>query len=93
MKVFGCTMKGGYCGGVILVAANNVEEAFLTASKNTMIDYWFEWVDKDGGWAAPFSESATLRSDWFPFECWKEYEHLSSDYKEPTLIMAEYYAE
>ena len=27
MKVFGCTREGCYAGGIILVAANSIEEA------------------------------------------------------------------
>lgn len=30
MKLFGCKRDGGYSGGLILVAANTKEEAFLT---------------------------------------------------------------
>ena len=93
MKVFGCTMQGVYCGGVILVAANDKEEAFLTASKDTGIDYWFSWESEDGGWAEPFSQNAELRSDYFPLDKWKEYTHLSSDYEKPTVILAEYHVE
>lgn len=93
MKVFGCTMQGGYAGGIILVAANSVEEAFKLASTNKSIDYLFEWETPDGDWAAPFSEGAILRSDRYPFEEWHEFEHLSCDYTEPQVILEESYAE
>ena len=33
MKVFGCTREGSYTGGIILVAANSIEEA-LEAYRN-----------------------------------------------------------
>lgn len=39
MKVFGCKCDISYGGGLILVAANNVEEAFLTAA-----------MDEKNGW-------------------------------------------
>ena len=87
-------MQGGYCGGVVLVAANSKEEAFLTAAtSNDNVHYWFDWVTKRGGYAQPFSEDAKCQSDFFPFDCWEEYEHLSSDYSKPTLIVAAFHAE
>lgn len=93
MKVFGCTMQGGYCGGIILVAANDKEEAFLTAAKDENIGHLFDWTTEYGGWAQPFSQDAKVRSDFFPLNKWKEYKHLATDYKKPTVILAEYYAE
>lgn len=93
MKVFGCKMQGSYCGGVVLVAANSKEEAFQTAANYSAISYHFCWEDKYGSWMEPFSEGATLKSRSFPLDCWEEYEHLSADYENPTLIVADYHAE
>lgn len=40
MKVFGCKRSGGYSGGLIIVAANNLNEAFETFAK----DYRYRWM-------------------------------------------------
>lgn len=97
MKVFGCEMQGGYAGGIILVAANDVKQAYELASTCNKCDFWFEWVsiDADGWehWAEPFSEGAVLKSEYYPFEKWHEFEHLSCDYTEPQVILEESYAE
>ena len=40
MKVFGCKRNGGYSGGLIIVAANSLNEAFETFAK----DYRYRWM-------------------------------------------------
>ena len=43
MKVFGCTREGGYSGGIILVAANSIEEAIDVYRNDSDYDYqWYE---------------------------------------------------
>ena len=42
MKVFGCKCDMDYGGGLVLVAANNVEEAFLTAAMDEKVGYEFD---------------------------------------------------
>lgn len=97
MKVFGCEMQGGYAGGVILVSANDVKQAYEVASTCDKCDFLFEWlrIDADGEehFAKPFSEGAVLRSYCYPFEKWHEFEHLSCDYTEPQVILEESHAE
>jgi hypothetical protein len=86
-------MQGGYAGGIVLVAANTIEQAFELASLSPKCDFWFNWETPDGSWAAPKSDGAILRSDYYPFEKWREYEHLSCDYTEPQVILEESHAE
>lgn len=50
MKVFGCKRTGGYSGGLIIAAANNLNEAFETFAEN----YRYRWMT-----------SVYPRSDWF----------------------------
>ena len=93
MKVFGCTMQQHYSGGIILVAANSVEEAFELASTYERIDFLFNWETPDGFYAKPHAEGAVLKSSYYPFEKWHEFEHLSCDYTEPQVILEESYFE
>lgn len=41
MKIFGCKNQWSYGGGLILVAANTKEEAYLTAAMNERLSYLF----------------------------------------------------
>lgn len=71
-----------YSGGIILVAANDVKEAFEIAARE--VDQYFYRAKSD---------DATLRSTYYPFEGWQEFEHLSCDYTEPQVILEESYVE
>lgn len=86
MKVFGCKVQVSYGGGVILVAANTVEEAFLTAASKS--SYLFEWRDDriDG-------DINHVVSDAYPFSAWHEVKHLQTDLTKPQVILEESYYE
>ena len=84
MKVFGCEMQGVYAGGIILVAARSVDEAFEVASVNKVCSYLFYYMDED---------CTELISDSYPKEKWHEFKHLSCDYGIPQVILEESYAE
>jgi hypothetical protein len=47
MKVFGCKNDYDWGGGLILVAANSKEEAYLTAAYDDKTSYLFDWADDD----------------------------------------------
>lgn len=91
MKVFGCKCNITYGGGLILVAANNVEEAFLTASIDEKVNYMFDWADDDYMWCEPDGNIDHCKSDKYPFEKWFEVEHLSTDLTEPKVIIEDSY--
>lgn len=93
MKVFGCTRHGGYAGGIILVAANSLDEAISIFTHSDKLDYLCDWTDSEGCWAEPGSPGATCSSDDYPLDEWREYEHLSCDFTEPQVILHESYAE
>lgn len=93
MKVFGCKRQGDYSGGVILVAANSVEEAFRVASTSQDCDYLFDSYNKNGMWASKDDPDATIVSDSYPIEKWKEYKRLSCECDEPVVILQESYRE
>ena len=78
MKVFGCTREGGYSGGIILVAANSIEEA-LEAYRNDS-DYDFDWNEYEEG-----------KIDYYYYqpERWKEYPQLTYNGDKPCVILEE----
>lgn len=82
-----------YGGGLILVAANTMEEAFLTAAMDDSVNYTFDWVDDDGIWCEPDGDINHCESSAYPFEKWFETEHLSTDLTEPKVILEDSYYE
>lgn len=84
MKVFGCEMQGGYAGGIILVAARSVDEAFEVASVNKDCGYLFYYID---------DACTEITSDSYPKEKWHEFKHLSCDYGLPQVILEESHRE
>lgn len=94
MKIFGCSIKHiHYGGGLILVAADSVEEAFYTAAVDRRVGYMFDWTDNSGEWVAPGSDGAKCCSDYYPFEDWVEYKKLSCNCTEPYVIAEEHHCE
>lgn len=82
MKVFCCKNQYPYGGGLILVAANTIEEAFSIAS-----------INEDTNWLFYKMESGELVSDTYPINEWFEVEHLSTDLSEPQVIVEDHYSE
>ena len=80
MKVFCCRNQYPYGGGIIMVAANSMEEAFSVAAK-----------DKDVRWEFYETESGKPASDIYPISEWYEEERLSSGLTEPTVIVENNY--
>lgn len=93
MKVFGCRNDYQYGGGLILVAANTIEEAYLTAAIDDKLSFSFNWVDDDGGWCAPDGNINHCTSDTYPLNKWFEVEHLSTDLTKPQIIIEDHYSE
>ena len=82
MKVFCCKNQCSYGGGLILVAANTIEEAFSIAS-----------INEDTNWLFYKMKSGELVSDTYPINEWFEVEHLSTDLSEPQVIIEDHYSE
>ena len=93
MKVFGCKNQNSYGGGLILVAANTKEEAYLTAATNEKIDYLFDWADDNGIWSVPDGNINHCSSDTYPLDEWFEVKHLSTDLKTTGIIIEDHYSE
>lgn len=92
MKVFGCRNNRSYGGGLVLVAANTKDEAYLTAAMYDKISYLFDWVD-NSGWIKPDGNVEHCTCDTYPYNKWFVVEHLSTDLKEPKVIIEDHYSE
>ncbi len=93
MKVYGCKNNNAYGGGLILVAANTKEEAYLTAAYDNKTSYLFDWADDDYMWCEPDGNINHCISDTYPLGCWVEVEHLSTDLIEPQIIIEDHHTE
>lgn len=93
MKVYGCRNNRIYGGGLVLVAANTIEEAYLTAAKNDKISYLFDWADDDYMWCEPDGNINHCVSEVYPLDKWFEMEHLSTDLTNPQIIIEDHYSE
>ena len=87
MKVFMCKRQGGYSGGLAVVAANSVEEAFKTFCE-----------DKDCNWMAytydvDFRGFPEWHSDYYPIEKWFECKELTANVDKPCVIMEDGHTE
>ena len=82
MKVFGCTREGNYTGGIILVAANSIEEA-LEAYRNDS-DYDYQWYEY---------EEDKIDYLYYEPKRWKEYPQLEYKGDKPCVILEEGYSE
>lgn len=83
-----------YGGGLILVAANTKEDAYLTAAYDNETSYLFDWFDDNDVYNyEPDGNINHCISDTYPFEKWYEVEHLSADLSEPQIIIEDHYSE
>ena len=81
MKALACTREGSYTGGIILVAANSIEEA-LEAYRNDS-DYDWQWYEYEEGKIDLYYEPKR----------WKEYPQLTYNGDKPCVILEEGYSE
>ena len=82
MKVFGCTREGCYAGGIILVAANSIEEA-IDVYRND-IKYYYQWSEYEEG---------KIDYSYYEPKRWKEYPQLTYNGDKPCVILEEGYSE
>jgi hypothetical protein len=91
MKVFMCKRQGGYSGGLAVVAANSVEEAFKTFFEDTDYGWMVDKYDDDTG---KFTDDCTKwHSYYYPIENWFECKVLTANVKNPCVIMEDGYTE
>ena len=80
MKVYGCKNNVEYGGGLILVAANTKEEAYLTVAMDNNLDYLFDWVDDGGFYCEPDGNINHCTSYTYPLEEWYTHQSIVSDF-------------
>jgi hypothetical protein len=91
MKVFGCKRKDSFSGGLIIVAANNLNEAFETFAKDKRFDYMIEWYDFETGQIA--EDISKVDSDYYRREDWFEIPNLVANVGKPCVIEEGGYSE
>lgn len=85
MKVFMCQRQGGYSGGLAVVAANSVKEAFKTFFENDDYDWMVDKYDVD---AYEFTDDCfKWHSDYYPIREWFECKILTANVDKPCVIM------
>lgn len=92
MKVFGCKNQQSYGGGLVLVAADTREVAYLTAATDDKISYLFDWHDITG-WCVPDGNINHCTSDTYPINKWFEVKELKTSLSEPKVIIEDHYSE
>lgn len=91
MKVFMCKRQGGYSGGLAVVAANCVEEAFKIFFEDDDYDWMVEKYDMD---TYEYTDDSTKwRSDYYPIKKWFECKVLTANVDKPCVIMEGGYTE
>ena len=84
MKVFGCKRSGGYSGGLIIVAANSLDEAFETFAKDDRCEWMVEWFDFDTG--IVIEDVTKVDSNTYPRDNWFEIPELVANVDNPRVI-------
>lgn len=90
MKVFMCKRQGGYSGGLAVVAANSVEEAFKTFCEKPDNDWMVDKYTDDFKYT---DDSAKCFSDYYPIDEWFESKVLTANVDKPCVIMEDGYSE
>ena len=91
MKVFGCKRSGSYSGGLIIVAANNLNEAFETFAKDDRYKWLIDWYDFQ---TKQYTEDVTkVNSDIYHRNDWFEIPELVANVDSPRVISENGYTE
>ena len=91
MKVFGCKRSGGYSGGLIIVAANSLDEAFETFAKDDRYEWMIDWFDFDTGKIV--DDVTKVDSNTYPRDDWFEIPELVTNIDNPRVISEGGYTE
>lgn len=90
MKVFACKYQGDYAGGLIIVAANNINEAFETFAKDEEYDWLIEYFDNEGHYTDDITK---VDSPYYPRDKWFEMHELTANVDSPRVICEDSYME
>ena len=91
MKVFMCRRQGGYSGGLAVVAANSIEEAFKTFFEDKDYDWMVDKFDLET--YKSIDESDKWMSKYYPRFKWFECKVLTANVDKPCVIMEDGYFE
>lgn len=84
MKVFICERQGNYCGGLAVVAANSIEEAFKTFFEDPDYDWMVNKYNNDYNQIEDFTK---WHSDYYPLGKWFWCKTLTANVDKPCVIM------
>ena len=93
MRVFACKNQNPYGGGLIIVAANNIEEAILSAAYDKDFNCEFHFENENGSYIEPDKNPSHVRSENYPFDKWYEIESLTANVDKPQVIDGDDYYE
>lgn len=86
MKVFANKIKHGFAGGMILVAADSVEEAIKTFHTDKNFDYMHDYIGDE--------KDLDLVRDYYYFpEDWYEVTAISANVDRPCVLEESHYIE
>lgn len=90
MKVYVCRFTGGYCGGLVVVAANSEDEAYRILKNDNDLCWLFDCLDDDGNYIENIDD-------------WKEYSRcyhrkdfrllkgVTADVERPQILDEDHY--
>lgn len=90
MNVYVCRFTGGYCGGLIVVAANSEDEAYRIIKEDNDLCWLFDCVDDNGNYIENID-------DWKEyFSCYhrKDFRLLkgvTANVKRPKILVEDHY--
>ena len=92
MNVYVCGFSGGYCGGLVVVAANSADEAYKVVKNDKELELLFDHVDKNGN----YTEN---RDDWQEgYNCYHRVDFwllkvVTADVERPQILAEVHYEE
>lgn len=92
MNVYVCEFRGGYCGGLLVVAANSADEAYRIVKDDNDLCYLFDCVDDNDH----YTEN---KDDWkegslcYHREDFRLLNGVTADVKTPQILAEDHYEE
>lgn len=90
MKVYVCNFTGGYCGGLVVVAANSEYEAYRIVKEDNDLCWLFSCIDDDGN----FIEN---KDDWeedtrcYHLKDFRLLKGFTADVERPQILAEDHY--
>lgn len=91
MRVFGCKRTGGYSGGLIIVAANSLNEAFETFAKDERYEWMIDWFDFKTNQVT--EDVKKVDSEYYPRDNWFNIPELVANVDSPRVLSEDGYTE